>query len=160
MDTSKDWVTPGSRIQCYWRKPTKDHRDAIRAGLNLKGMRNEYSVGIPNPSLIRAEGYTLDAALLSRPGNVDIQLDLFLDYANNFKLYPKLSSLSPREATALARNLGRILPHFIPAGARAFKNDLPDAIVQFLPTGHFALEAHLKDIAVAMRKFLADSLRR
>jgi pimeloyl-ACP methyl ester carboxylesterase len=76
-------------IQRYWREPSLGHRNAIRAGLTLEGMRHEYSVGIPNPALIKPEGYTLDAALLARPGNVDIQLDLFLDYANNVKLYPK-----------------------------------------------------------------------
>ena len=57
--------------------------------LQPEGMRHEYTVGIPNPDEIAPEGYTLDAALLARPGNVDIQLDLFLDYANNVKLYPK-----------------------------------------------------------------------
>jgi pimeloyl-ACP methyl ester carboxylesterase len=76
-------------IQRYWREPSLEHRNAIRAGLNPEGIRHEYSVGIPDPSLIKPEGYTLDAALLARPGNVDIQLDLFLDYANNVKLYPR-----------------------------------------------------------------------
>ena len=70
-------------IQRYWREPTQEHRNAIRAGLNLEGLRQEYSVGIPDPALLKPEGYTLDAALLARPGNADIQLDLFLDYANN-----------------------------------------------------------------------------
>jgi pimeloyl-ACP methyl ester carboxylesterase len=77
-------------IQRYWRQPTLEHRNAIRAGLNLEGLRHEYSVGIPDPAVLKPEGYTLDAALLARPGNVDIQLDLFFDYANNVKLYPKL----------------------------------------------------------------------
>jgi pimeloyl-ACP methyl ester carboxylesterase len=76
-------------IQRYWREPTLEHRNAIRSGLTLDGMRHEYSVGIPDPGLIKPEGYTLDAALVARPGNVDIQLDLFLDYADNVKLYPK-----------------------------------------------------------------------
>jgi len=62
-------------IQRYWREPTLEHRNAIRTGLTLEGMRHEYSVGIPDPSLIKPESYTLDAALLARPGNVDIQLD-------------------------------------------------------------------------------------
>ncbi len=146
-------------IQRYWREPTKEHREVIRAGLNLEGMRHEYSVGIPDPSLIRPEGYTLDAALLSRPGNVDIQLDLFLDYANNVKLYPKFQEYFRAERPPLLAVWGEYDPYFIPAGAQAFKNDLPDAIVQFLPTGHFALETHLEEIALPMRKFLADSLR-
>src|SRR6185437_15824070 len=75
-------------IQRYWRDPSIENRNAIRAGLNLEGLRHEYAVGIPDPSRIKPEGYTLDAALLARPDNVDIQLDLFLDYANNVKLYP------------------------------------------------------------------------
>jgi hypothetical protein len=51
-------------------------------------MRREYASGMPNPEVIAPEGYTLDAALIARPGNTEIQLDLFLDYANNVKLYP------------------------------------------------------------------------
>jgi len=85
-------------IQRYWREPTLEHRNAIRTGLNLEGMRHEYSVGIPDPSLIKPEGYTLDAALLARPGNVDIQLDLFLDYANNVKLTQNSRSIFERRS--------------------------------------------------------------
>jgi pimeloyl-ACP methyl ester carboxylesterase len=76
-------------FQRYWRDPSTENRNAIRAGLNLEGLRHEYSVGITNPDVIQPDGYTLDAALLARPGNVDIQLDLFLDYADNVRLYPK-----------------------------------------------------------------------
>jgi pimeloyl-ACP methyl ester carboxylesterase len=77
-------------IRRYWSDPTAANRDGIRSVLNLEGMRREYASGIPNPQTIAPEGYTLDAALLARPGNVDLQLDLFLDYANNVKLYPAL----------------------------------------------------------------------
>ena len=145
-------------LQRYWREPTKEHRDAIRTGLTLEGMRHEYSVGIPDPSVIRPEGYTLDAALLARPGNVDVQLDLFLDYANNVKLYPKFQEYFRAQRPPLLAVWGEYDPYFVPAGAKAFKEDLPDAVVQLLPTGHFALETHLEEIALAMRNFLADSL--
>jgi pimeloyl-ACP methyl ester carboxylesterase len=144
-------------IQRYWREPTLEHRNAIRAGLNLEGMRHEYSVGIPDPSLIKPEGYTLDAALLARPGNVDIQLDLFLDYANNVKLYPKFHEYFRSAKPPLLAVWGEFDPYFIPAGAEAFRRDIPKASVQLLPTGHFALETHLPEIAGSMRKFLADS---
>ena len=144
-------------IQRYWREPTLEHRNAIRAGLNLEGMRHEYSVGIPDPSLIKPEGYTLDAALLARPGNVDIQLDLFLDYANNVKLYPKFQEYFRSAKPPLWAVWGKFDPYFIPAGAEAFRRDIPRASVQLLPTGHFALETHLPEIAGSMRKFLADS---
>jgi pimeloyl-ACP methyl ester carboxylesterase len=141
-------------IQRYWREPTLEHRNAIRSGLTLEGMRHEYSVGIPDPSVIKPEGYTLDAALLARPGNVDIQLDLFLDYANNVKMYPKFQEYFRTAQPPLLAVWGKFDPYFIPAGAEAFKKDIPNATVQFLPTGHFALETHLEEISVAMRGFL------
>jgi len=142
-------------IERYWREPTPENRNAIRAGLNLEGMRHEYSVGIPDPSLIHPEGYTLDAALLSRTGNVDIQLDLFLDYANNVKLYPKFQEYFRSAKPPLLAIWGEFDPYFIPAGAEAFRRDNADAVVQLLPTGHFALETHLLEISLAMRRFLA-----
>src|SRR5277367_512755 len=141
-------------IQRYWREPTLEHRNAIRAGLTLEGMRHEYTVGIPNPSVIKPEGYTLDAALLARPGNVDIQLDLFLDYANNVKLYPKFQEYFRLAQPPLLAVWGKFDPYFIPAGAEAFLRDNPNATVKFLPTGHFALETHLEEVASAMREFL------
>jgi pimeloyl-ACP methyl ester carboxylesterase len=143
-------------IQRYWREPTLEHRNAIRAGLTLEGMRHEYSVGIPDPELIKPEGYTLDAALLARPGNVDIQLDLFLDYANNVKLYPKFQEYFRTAKPPLLAIWGKFDPYFIPAGAEAFKRDIPAATVKFLPTGHFALETHLQEISIAMREFLME----
>jgi len=143
-------------IQRYWREPTPEHRNAIRAGLTLEGMRHEYSVGIPDPRLIKPEGYTLDAALLARPGNVDIQLDLFLDYANNVKLYPKFQEYFRTAKPPLLAIWGKFDPYFIPAGAEAFKKDIPTATVKFLSTGHFALETHLQEIAIAMREFLME----
>lgn len=143
-------------IQRYWRQPTQENRDAIRKVLNLEGMRHEYSSGIPNPELIAPEGYTLDAALLARPGNVDIQLDLFLDYANNVKLYPDFQEYFRKRKPPLFAIWGKHDPYFIPPGAEAFRRDIPDAKVEFLDTGHFALETHLEEIALAMRKFLAS----
>jgi pimeloyl-ACP methyl ester carboxylesterase len=143
-------------LQRYWRKPSLENRNAIRAGLNLEGLRHEYSVGIMNPDLIKPEGYTLDAALLGRPGNVDIQLDLFLDYADNVKLYPKFQEYFRTAKPPMLAIWGKFDPYFIPAGAEAFQRDIPDAVVNLLPTGHFALETHLEEIVIAMREFLAE----
>jgi pimeloyl-ACP methyl ester carboxylesterase len=147
-------------IQRYWREPTLEHRNAIRAGLNVEGLRHEYSVGILDPTLIKPEGYTLDAALLARPGNVDIQLDLFLDYANNVKLYPKFQEYFRSAQPPLLAVWGRFDPYFIPPGAEAFPRDNPNATVQFLETGHFALETHVEEVASAMRNFLQKALVR
>jgi pimeloyl-ACP methyl ester carboxylesterase len=142
-------------IQRYWREPTLENRNAIRPGLTPEGMKHEYSVGIAHPERIAPEGYTLDGALLQRPGNVDIQLDLFLDYANNVKLYPAFQQYFRTSKPPLLAIWGEHDLYFIPAGAKAFKRDIPEAIVQFLDTGHFALETNVEDVAEAMRGFLA-----
>lgn len=143
-------------LQRYWREPSPENRNAIRAGLNLEGLRHEYSVGITNPDLIKPEGFTLDAALLARPGNIDIQLDLFLDYADNVKLYPKFQEYFRTTKPPMLAIWGKFDPYFVPAGAEAFQRDIPDAVVILLPTGHFALETHLEEIVIAMREFLAE----
>jgi pimeloyl-ACP methyl ester carboxylesterase len=146
-------------IQRYWREPTAENRDAIRKALTADGMRREYYSGIPDRYEIAPESYTLDAALLARPGNVEIQLDLFLDYANNVKLYPKFHEYFRAFRPPLLAIWGKHDPYFIPAGAAAFQRDIPDAQVQFLDTGHFALETHVETIADAMRAFLANHAR-
>jgi pimeloyl-ACP methyl ester carboxylesterase len=145
-------------IRRYWSQPTSENREAIRKGLNLEGMRREYSSGIPNPELIAPEGYTLHAALMARPGNTDIQLDLFLDYANNVKLYAAFQEYFRKSKPPMLAIWGKLDPYFIPPGAEAFRRDIPDATVQFLDTGHFALETHLEEIAAAMRQFLAKTV--
>ena len=144
-------------IQRYWREPSTENREAIRPALNLEGMRREYHMGIPSSYTIAPEGYTLDAALLARSGNVDIQLDLFLDYANNVRLYPKFHEYFRNYHPPLLAIWGKYDPYFIPAGAQAFQRDIPNAEVQFLDTGHFALETHVETIAAAMRDFLAKN---
>jgi pimeloyl-ACP methyl ester carboxylesterase len=145
-------------IQRYWREPTLENRNAIRAALTPEGMRHEYSVGMRNPDDIAPEDYTLDAALLARPGNVDIQLDLFLDYANNVKLYPKFQEYFRASQPPLLAIWGKRDTYFIPAGAEAFRRDIPSATVELLDTGHFALETHLNEITAATRRFLAKHI--
>src|SRR6476660_4992511 len=75
-------------IRRYWREPTPENREAVRRELSPEGIRTQYVHGVANPAAIAPEGYTLDAAMIARPGNMDIQLDLLLDYANNVRLYP------------------------------------------------------------------------
>jgi pimeloyl-ACP methyl ester carboxylesterase len=144
-------------IRRYWSAPTTENREAIRKALNWAGMRREYASGIADVNLIAPDGYTLDAALMARPGNTDIQLDLFLDYANNVKLYPAFQEYFRKWTPPLLAIWGKNDPYFIPAGAEAFKRDIPNATVQFLDTGHFALETHVNEIAHAMRQFLSSS---
>ena len=146
-------------IRKYWAQPTDDNRNALRSVMDPAGIRWQYVTGVPNPDTIAPEGYTLDSALIARPGNIDIQLDLFLDYANNVKLYPAFQEYFRKSKPPLLAIWGRNDPFFIPPGADAFRRDLPNATVQFLDTGHFALESNLEDITSAMRTFLAKNIQ-
>jgi pimeloyl-ACP methyl ester carboxylesterase len=142
-------------IRKYWAAPTTENREVIRKNiLTLEGTRWQYTQGVTIPESVAPESYTLDWALLERPGNKEIQLDLFLDYASNVKLYPKFQEYFRNSKPPLLAIWGKSDPFFIPAGAKAFRKDLPGAKVQFLDTGHFALETHVEEIAVAMRTFL------
>jgi pimeloyl-ACP methyl ester carboxylesterase len=142
-------------IRKYWSEPTAENREVIGKNiLNLEGTRWQYTHGVANPASVAPESYTLDAALLERKGNKDIQLDLFLDYASNVKLYPKFQEYFRKSQPPLLAIWGKNDPFFIPAGAEAYRKDLPNAKVQFLDTGHFATETHFVEIAAAMREFL------
>jgi pimeloyl-ACP methyl ester carboxylesterase len=142
-------------IQRYWRKPTPENREALRMALSPEAIRSQYTDGVSNPDAIAPEGYTLDAAMIARPGNMDIQLDLFLDYANNVKLYPAFQEYFRESKPPLLAIWGKNDLFFIPPGAEAFRRDDPNATVEFLDTGHFALETHVEEIALAMRRLLA-----
>jgi pimeloyl-ACP methyl ester carboxylesterase len=142
-------------IRKYWAQPTAENREVIRKNiLNLEGTRWQYTHGVANPESVAPESYTLDTALLERPGNKEIQLDLFLDYASNVKLYPKFQEYFRKSKPPLLAIWGKNDPFFIPPGAEAYRKDLPNAQVQFLDTGHFAIETHVVEIAAAMKDFL------
>jgi pimeloyl-ACP methyl ester carboxylesterase len=145
-------------IRKYWSEPTAENREVIRKNmLNLEGTRWQYTHGVAHPESVAPESYTLDVALLERPGNKDIQLDLFLDYASNVKLYPKFQEYFRKSKPPLLAIWGKNDPFFIPPGAEAYRKDLPNAKVQFLDTGHFATETHFVEIAAAMREFLESA---
>ena len=86
---------------------------------------------------------------------MEIQLDLFLDYANNVKLYPAFQAYFRQWQPKVLAIWGKNDLFFIPAGAEAFQRDIPSAQVEFLDTGHFALETNVAEVATAVRTFLA-----
>ena len=90
---------------------------------------------------------------MERPGNKDIQLDLFLNYASNVALYPAFQEYFRKSQPPLLAIWGKNDPFFIPAGAEAFRRDIPGAQIKILDTGHFALETHVVEIAAAMKEF-------
>lgn len=146
-------------IRTYWSSPTAENREVLRKNiLTLDATRWQYTHGVANPEAVAPESYTLDAALLERPGNKDIQLDLFLDYASNVRLYPKFQEYFRTSKPPLLAIWGKNDPFFIPAGAQAFRKDIPSAEVRFLDTGHFALETHVREIAAAIKEHLDENV--
>ncbi len=142
-------------IRTYWSQPTAQNREVLRKNiLTFDATRWQYTHGVANPDAVAPESYTLDAALLERPGNKEIQLDLFLDYSSNVKLYPKFQEYLRKSKPPLLAIWGKNDPFFIPPGAEAFRKDIPNARVKFLDTGHFALETHVTEIADAIRDLL------
>jgi pimeloyl-ACP methyl ester carboxylesterase len=141
--------------RAYWAAPTAENREACRASLTPEAIRSGQYLHGADASLVSPDGYTLDTAYMARPGVEDIQLDLILDYAGNLALYPAFQAYFRSHTPPLLAIWGRNDPHFLPAGALAFRRDLPEAEVVLLDTGHFALETHAAEIGGAMRRFLA-----
>jgi len=146
-------------IQKYWKDPTAENRAALREFLKPEATKWQYLHGVPDESLVAPEAYELDSALLARPGNDEIQLDLFLDYASNVALYPKFQEYFRTKQPPLLAVWGKNDPFFLPPGAEAFKRDNPKAEVHFYETGHFALETHYGEIADAIRDFLSRNVK-
>jgi pimeloyl-ACP methyl ester carboxylesterase len=145
-------------IQAYWQDPSPDNRAALRAFLEPAATRWQYTHGVPNPERLSPDSWTLDAALLARPGNDEIQLDLFGDYQSNVALYPQFQEYIRTRRPPLLAVWGRNDPFFLPAGAEAFKRDNPDAEIHLLDAGHFALETEGPEIAAIIRDFLLRKL--
>jgi pimeloyl-ACP methyl ester carboxylesterase len=141
-------------IQKYWKEPTDANRAALRDFLKPATTKFQYVHGVSDETLMAPESYTLDSALLARPGNDEIQLDLFFDYASNVALYPQFQKYFRTKRPPLLAVWGKNDPFFLPRGAEAFKRDNPHAEIHFYDTGHFALETHVHEIASAIRNFL------
>src|SRR6516162_5251975 len=141
-------------IQKYWKEPSAENRAALRQFLAPEATKWQYLHGVQDETLVAPEAYQLDSALLARPGNDDIQLDLFLDYASNVALYPMFQDYFRTKKPPLLAVWGKNDPFFLAPGAEAFKRDNPNAEVHFYDTGHFALETHAQEIAATIRDFL------
>ena len=140
-------------VQAYWANPTDENRNALREFLAPATTLFQYTYGVADVSLVSPDGYLLDDAYLARPSVDEIQLDLLLDYASNVVAYETFQAYFRTHRPPLLAVWGKNDPFFIPAGAEAFKRDLPDADVRFFDTGHFALESHADEIAVAICEF-------
>ncbi|TWB58052.1 pimeloyl-ACP methyl ester carboxylesterase [Rhizobium sp. ERR 922] len=141
-------------IQAYWREASEENRNALKAFLQPDATAWQYTHGVPDPSKVSPDGYSLDSLYMARPGSEKVQLDLFGDYKSNVALYPTFQNYFRTYKPRLLAVWGRHDPFFLPPGAEAYRRDIPDAVVKFFDTGHFALETHAAEIAVEIRAFL------
>jgi pimeloyl-ACP methyl ester carboxylesterase len=144
-------------IRAYWENASQANRDALRAFLSPETTVWQYTHGVPDVTVVSPDGYSLDNFYLARPGADEVQLDLFGDYKSNVALYPTFQKYFRSHKPRFLAIWGKNDPFFLPAGAEAFKRDIPEAVVRFLDTGHFALETHAAEIAAAIRDFLPQS---
>jgi pimeloyl-ACP methyl ester carboxylesterase len=141
-------------IRAYWQDASLANRDALRPFLKPETTVWQYTHGVSDTTRVSPDGYSLDNFYLGRPGVAEVQLDLFGDYKSNVALYPIFQNYFHTHKPPLLAAWGKNDPFFLPAGAEAFKRDIPDAVVRLFDTGHFALETHAAEIAAAIREFL------
>jgi pimeloyl-ACP methyl ester carboxylesterase len=146
-----------SPMRAYWTEASEANRKALRAFLSPETTVWQYTHGVSDTTLVSPDGFSLDNFYLARPGADEIQLDLFGDYKSNVAMYPEFQAYFRKHKPPLLAVWGKHDPFFLPAGAEAFKRDIPDAQVRFVDTGHFALETHCDEIAAAIREFLPRS---
>ncbi|MCJ8157936.1 alpha/beta fold hydrolase [Sphingomonas sp. LaA6.9] len=143
-----------SPIRAYWEDASAGNREALRALLKPETTYWQYTLGVPDVATVSPDGYSLDDHYLARPGADEVQLDLFGDYKTNVALYPQFQEYFRDHKPPFLAVWGRNDPFFLPAGAEAFKRDIPDARIRLLDAGHFALETHASEIAAEIRSFL------
>jgi pimeloyl-ACP methyl ester carboxylesterase len=141
-------------IRAYWQDASQANREALRTFLKPETTVWQYTHGVADPTAVSPDGYSLDNFYLGRPGAADYQLDLFGDYKSNVALYPTFQNYFRTHKPPFLAVWGKNDPFFLPPGAEAFKRDIPNAVVRFFDTGHFALETHAAEIAAAIRDFL------
>jgi pimeloyl-ACP methyl ester carboxylesterase len=147
-------------VREYWQTQTPQTEGAVREALTLDSIRWQYLHGVPDESVVSPDTWHHDFALVSRPGNNRIQLNLFADYASNISLYPYLHAYLRDSRVPLLAVWGRKDEIFGPDGARAFAADAHRAEIHLLEGGHFLLESQLDAAAGFIQPFLQRALVR
>lgn len=139
--------------EAYWRNPTPELRKEFSSAFAPETIKGQY-MGGTEEGMVSPDGYTLDIAYMSQPERAEIQSDLILDYRTNVALYPKFQTYLREHQPPLLAIWGKNDPSFIPQGAEAFKQDVPDAEIYLVNSGHFALETHAKEIGKMIVMFM------
>jgi pimeloyl-ACP methyl ester carboxylesterase len=148
-------------FKAYWREPDiGERRDALRSLITYDATRWQYTHGVKDPELVSPDGAAHDQFLLDRPGNDEIQLDLFLSYGSNPPLYPEWQAYFREHQPPVLIAWGKNDQIFPAAGAAPYGRDLKTLESHLLDAGHFALETNGDEIAGLMREFLARHVTR
>jgi pimeloyl-ACP methyl ester carboxylesterase len=145
-------------VREYWNDHNSQTEAGVREAITLEAIRWQYLHGVPDPSVVAPDTWYHDYALVSRPGNDLMQLQLFADYESNLALYPKLHAYLRDSHVPLLAVWGRNDEIFSPAGALAFVDDALDAEIHLVDGGHFLLESHLDTAVGYIRGFLQRTL--
>jgi pimeloyl-ACP methyl ester carboxylesterase len=146
-------------IKAYWKSAAEPERKALLKLFTLELTKFQYTDGVTDLSRISPDNWQHDQPLLDRPGNNDIQLDLFLDYGTNVPLYPDFQAFFRERKPPTLIVWGKNDKIFPEEGAHPYMRDLPNAELHILDTGHFALEDKLDVIAPLMQDFLDRSVK-
>jgi pimeloyl-ACP methyl ester carboxylesterase len=141
-------------LKAYWQNRTPENADKLRQFLTLDATKWQYTHGVRNLEAISPDNWTIDQALLDRPGNQDIQLALFYSYGSNPPLYPQWQEYFRQYQPQTLIVWGKNDPIFPDKGAHPYKRDLPNLEFHLLDTGHFALEEEGEAIASYIKRFL------
>jgi pimeloyl-ACP methyl ester carboxylesterase len=141
-------------IKTYWASPTPENRKALLFLVDQKSTQWQYENGVSDKSLLDPTTWLVDQVGLDRPGNSDIQMDLFLSYGTNVPLYPEFQAFFRKYQPPTLITWGKNDFIFPPEGATPYRRDLKNLETHLLDTGHFALETHGEEIASRIEEFL------
>lgn len=139
-----------------WEKRTPETEKPARDFVSIEGTKFHWLVGAKDPEAVNPDNWLIDQALLDRPGTQDYQIDLLEDYKSNIALYPVWQAAFRAHQPKTLIVWGKHDPFFIPAGARAYLADIPEAKLVWLDSGHFVLDENVEQVAGEIKAAFAD----
>ncbi|MGH8290941.1 MAG: alpha/beta fold hydrolase [Steroidobacteraceae bacterium] len=145
---------PKNALGPLWKKRTAETEKAAREFVSIEGTKYHWLVGAKEAEAVNPDNWTLDQALLERPGTQDYQVDLLENYKTNIARYSDWQAAFRKHRPKTLIVWGKNDPFFTPAGARAYLKDLPDAKLVWLDAGHFVLDENTPRVAAEIKAVL------